>query len=223
VTKWTYEAVQKTLDEYGASAEPSDPKERKRLKLVRAATELFVAQGYRKTSVDDVARRAGVSKGTVYLYFANKGELLLHAIVEAKKRYVVELRPIFDEHATAQERLRRWLRAAFVMGREMPLLARLMNGDMELIAALEDMPSAAVATGQAIGLEFLTELIADAAKPQRLSARQLEDRARVLLGLGYLSPLFGQEKMRGGLSLDSFAEVLADVLMDGLRAPGGEA
>ncbi len=45
-----------------------------------AALELFVEQGFAATRIDEIARRAGVSKGTVYLYFASK-EALLEAVV----------------------------------------------------------------------------------------------------------------------------------------------
>ncbi|KAI3598578.1 Transcriptional regulator, AcrR family [Cupriavidus necator H850] len=43
--------------------------------LVAAALDLFVERGYAATRLEDVAAAAGVSKGTVYLYFANKEEL----------------------------------------------------------------------------------------------------------------------------------------------------
>jgi len=43
--------------------------------LLAAALELFVERGFAATRLEDVARRAGVSKGTLYLYFANKEEL----------------------------------------------------------------------------------------------------------------------------------------------------
>lgn len=43
--------------------------------LVEAALEQFVEKGYAATRLEDVAARAGVSKGTLYLYFANKQEL----------------------------------------------------------------------------------------------------------------------------------------------------
>jgi AcrR family transcriptional regulator len=43
--------------------------------LLAAALDLFVERGYASTRLEDVARRAGVSKGTLYLYFANKEEL----------------------------------------------------------------------------------------------------------------------------------------------------
>lgn len=67
-----------------ASAGPSAPsaaprrerrKESRPAELLAAALELFVERGYAGTRLDDIASRAGVSKGTLYLYFANKEEL----------------------------------------------------------------------------------------------------------------------------------------------------
>src|SRR6476659_1734794 len=43
--------------------------------LLEAAIDLFVERGYAATRLEDVARRAGVSKGTLYLYYENKDEL----------------------------------------------------------------------------------------------------------------------------------------------------
>ncbi len=48
--------------------------------LVAAALEVFVERGYEGTKLADVARRAGVTKGTIYLYFENK-EALFKAVV----------------------------------------------------------------------------------------------------------------------------------------------
>src|SRR5260370_7750478 len=48
--------------------------------ILTAALELFVERGFTATKLADVARRAGVTKGTVYLYFDGK-EALLKAIV----------------------------------------------------------------------------------------------------------------------------------------------
>nr|WP_261378830.1 TetR/AcrR family transcriptional regulator [Cupriavidus gilardii] len=50
--------------------------------LVAAALDLFVERGYAATRLEDVAARAGVSKGTVYLYFANKEELFKTVVRE---------------------------------------------------------------------------------------------------------------------------------------------
>ena len=61
--------------------------------LLAAALDQFVERGYAATRLEDVARRAGVSKGTLYLYFANKEELfkavvrdtIVHTIGEAEQ------------------------------------------------------------------------------------------------------------------------------------------
>ncbi|MGE5623090.1 MAG: TetR/AcrR family transcriptional regulator [Bacillota bacterium] len=50
--------------------------------LLAAALDLFVERGYAATRLDDVAARAGVSKGTLYLYFANKEELFKAVVRE---------------------------------------------------------------------------------------------------------------------------------------------
>jgi AcrR family transcriptional regulator len=57
-------------------------KEARPEEITAAALELFVERGYAATRLEDVASRAGVSKGTVYLYFANKEELFKAVVRE---------------------------------------------------------------------------------------------------------------------------------------------
>jgi AcrR family transcriptional regulator len=47
----------------------------KRNRILDAAQSLFVRYGVKRTSIDDVAREAGIAKGTVYLSFKSKAEL----------------------------------------------------------------------------------------------------------------------------------------------------
>ncbi len=56
-------------------------KEARPAELTAAALDLFVEKGFAATRLDDVAARAGVSKGTLYLYFDSK-EALFRAVVE---------------------------------------------------------------------------------------------------------------------------------------------
>jgi AcrR family transcriptional regulator len=60
------------------AAEPQSSREA----LLNAALELFLEQGFAATRVEDIAARAGVSKGTVYLYFNTKRELF-GAVIES--------------------------------------------------------------------------------------------------------------------------------------------
>ena len=55
-------------------------KESRPAEIIDAALDLFVANGFNATKLDDVARKAGVSKGTVYLYFDSKESLFREAV-----------------------------------------------------------------------------------------------------------------------------------------------
>lgn len=54
--------------------------------LVRVATEVFIAEGYRRTQMADVAEALGVAKGTIYLYVEGK-EALFDVVVRSADRH----------------------------------------------------------------------------------------------------------------------------------------
>jgi AcrR family transcriptional regulator len=60
---------------------PGDEDSSKRRQIIEGARAVFLAQGFDAASMNDIARAAGVSKGTLYVYFDNK-EQLFEAIVE---------------------------------------------------------------------------------------------------------------------------------------------
>jgi AcrR family transcriptional regulator len=62
------------------TAPPSTEDSAKRRQIVQGARAIFLAQGFDAASMSDIARSAGVSKGTLYVYFTNK-EQLFEAIV----------------------------------------------------------------------------------------------------------------------------------------------
>ncbi len=52
-------------------------KEKTRAAILRSALHLFTKKGYENTSIDDLAKTAGIGKGTVYTYFQTKSEIFL--------------------------------------------------------------------------------------------------------------------------------------------------
>src|SRR5438552_13801419 len=58
-------------------------KEEARTRILTAANQVFGEKGYRQATMDDVAKKLGVSKGALYLYFASKEELF-EAIARAE-------------------------------------------------------------------------------------------------------------------------------------------
>lgn len=66
--------------------------------ITAAALDLFVERGYAATRLEDVAERAGVSKGTVYLYFANKAELFKAVVREGIVSPLSEARNLIEHY-----------------------------------------------------------------------------------------------------------------------------
>src|SRR3984893_14164413 len=62
-------------------AAPAEDESAKRRQIIDGARALFLAEGFDAASMNDIARAAGVSKGTLYVYFKHK-EQLFEAIVE---------------------------------------------------------------------------------------------------------------------------------------------
>jgi AcrR family transcriptional regulator len=61
------------------------PSDDKRRQILNAASRIFMAKGYEGASMSDIAQEAGVSKGTLYVYFTNK-EALFGAAVQQYSR-----------------------------------------------------------------------------------------------------------------------------------------
>jgi AcrR family transcriptional regulator len=87
--------------------------------IVLAGLELFTRYGYRKTSIDDIARAAQVAKRTVYLHFENKAAVFLAILAYLGDQ--VRQRCAAAERAagTAVDRLTGLLEAYFGMGFEL--------------------------------------------------------------------------------------------------------
>jgi len=81
---------------------PATPRKRRKearpTELTAAALALFVEKGFSATRLEDVASRAGVSKGTLYLYFDSKEALFKAVIQEGILPVVVENEAIAAKH-----------------------------------------------------------------------------------------------------------------------------
>ncbi len=82
-------------------------KEAQRQRIIAAADRLLARQGFRGTTMEDVATAAGIGKGTTYLYFRSKQELAL-AVVDAHiAGTFARLREIAASELPARQRLER--------------------------------------------------------------------------------------------------------------------
>ena len=83
-----------------------------RAQIIDAARRVFHAEGVNRSTLDKVARAAGVTRGAVYWHFANKSELFL----AVKQTYMCEfdlLQSLLDDDATPLDAITQYLQALF--------------------------------------------------------------------------------------------------------------
>jgi AcrR family transcriptional regulator len=106
-------------------------------RILEAAADLLVRYGYRKTTLDDVAREAGVGKGTIYLHWKDKNELFRAAIWRASDQAVAEtLRRMRADPEGWQ--FHRFLSHGVLALLANPLLAALMRGRRDIFQGFMD-------------------------------------------------------------------------------------
>lgn len=103
---------------------PTDGQARRRLesrrKLLAAARELFIEQGYEATRPQDIARSAGVANGTFYLHFKSKEDAFLAFADDAQDQLIAEYRKNLDGVSGLRERLTVILRTLMAFDLEHP-------------------------------------------------------------------------------------------------------
>lgn len=84
-------------------------KERQRqereLLIMKAAGDLLIVRGYHETSLDDIAARVGISKGTIYLHFDSKEDLVLALLKQGNDSFMQGLESILSGSGSPSEKL----------------------------------------------------------------------------------------------------------------------
>ena len=106
-------------------------------RILDAAGALLLRLGYRKVSVDDVARSAGIGKGTVYLHWRTK-EVLFHALLLRELAELTEELLDWVRADPAEILPHRMIRASFLLTCRRPLLMALLTGNAELLGTMGD-------------------------------------------------------------------------------------
>ncbi|MBB5154102.1 TetR/AcrR family transcriptional regulator [Saccharopolyspora phatthalungensis] len=105
-------------------------------RILDAAGELMIRLGYRKVTIEDIARQAGIGKGTVYLHWRTKEQLFESLFLRESVAMITEL---VDGVRRDPEEVRphRFMRASFLATQRRPLTRALVTGDAELLGNLK--------------------------------------------------------------------------------------
>ncbi|MDQ0339573.1 TetR/AcrR family fatty acid metabolism transcriptional regulator [Caldalkalibacillus uzonensis] len=105
----------------------------KRQKILDSAFAVFTKKGYQQTKVDEVAQLAGIGKGTVYLYFPSKEELLREMLKAMIKKNLSELKKRMSEEEHPLAKLKVMYATHASLLQENPSLAQLHIHDFAFV------------------------------------------------------------------------------------------
>ena len=97
-----------------SGSEPGHRPDASRRQLVEIAIDCFALHGFQGTSIDRIARSAGVTKGALYYHFKDKEDLLLEAVKDRIGEFEVQVRDAVAASDDTHERLKRVIDACFV-------------------------------------------------------------------------------------------------------------
>ena len=161
---------------------PGDEDSAKRRQIIAGARAVFLAQGFDAASMNDIARAAGVSKGTLYVYFDNK-EQLFEAIVEeecdAQAEGIFDLDP--DDHDV--EAVLKRLGVAYVKFLCRPEKASAVRTVIAIADRMPEIGRKFYEAGPAVRHRAACGLSVGADRRRRARGRGLRSRRRAVHGI----------------------------------------
>ncbi|MFB2550260.1 TetR/AcrR family transcriptional regulator [Ensifer soli] len=176
----------------GRRAAGEDPA--KREQILDGAKRVFMQKGFDAASMNDITREAGVSKGTIYVYFENKEELFAALIEAERARIVASVKLALDVREPVEEALHDF-GMAFVTGVTSDYTIRAMR---TVLGVMDRMPNLALrffSTGPENGFTVLKTYLERQREAGRLTIDDTALAAQQFMALStagtYKHRLFG--------------------------------
>lgn len=198
-------------------------KAERRAVIIQAAGEVFAAKGYQQATVAEIGRRAGMGKGTIYVYFKSKADIFV-AVFDAYAGEMVDRREaeVAEDNGPADQVL---LHMARMSARDMEALKPLFSLviDFWASAALEDLQVIMAAKFKQIydRLRKLLVGLIDRAKAEGSFRPEIDAHALASVYLGCLDGLGFQAWFEDDFNIETINESFWEVLYRGMTI--GEA
>ena len=129
--------------------------------IIDAATSVFAKKGFHSATLDEIAQEAEFSKGTLYLYFSSKEDLLFNILKEKFEPLKEKMKTVFTQKMSFREELREMLHT----------LAEMAFKEKELFSLLV---SQQITCFKTLSEEKATEILSEHAKSDALFMERIQ-------------------------------------------------
>lgn len=150
------------------------------VKILDAGLELFIEFGLRRTTMEDVATKAGIGRATAYRRFADKDQLIHVVILREAKRELDQIELDLKQVEGGLNRVLESFVLAVTRAHAHPLWRRLLTSDTETI-----LPLLTQRIWQLMGIfrMYLANLLEKAQKEQKMQVESMDLMAELMLRL----------------------------------------
>ncbi|NVO13650.1 MAG: TetR/AcrR family transcriptional regulator [Rhodoplanes sp.] len=183
--------------------------------ILRAALDEFSERGFASARLDDVARRAGIAKGTIYLYFRDKEALFQDLIIAMLGPLIAEMKALPTHDVPARVALERLLGvfATEVYGTPRRHVLRLVMNEGPRFPRLAEFHYRNVVEP---AIAAIRTLLARAVERGELRHRALVDYPQLVVAPGLLSVIWsGMFDRFVHIDLETMLRAYLDILFDG--------
>lgn len=189
-----------------------EKKREKRNRLLKAGTGLFSERGFGATTVNDITQRAGVAKGTFYLYFQDKRQLLteiLHDLASQHEENYRQLRTV----PCPRERLKHYVMSELNFYKENADLAR-----FTVTGIGPEAPSLLnwYVDTQKRHIGFLRETILEGSEKGLFAVQDVTKAARFLRGAIFMFLAHQVFNPEGPQDIPSNADLILRIFLEGV-------
>jgi AcrR family transcriptional regulator len=183
--------------------------------ILSAATRLFARFGFKKSSVDQIAKDAGVAKGTVYLAADTKEDLFYQAVHREVRAYTAEIAKLIDPRKPADVMLAETTMAGIQYLDARPLVRDLIFGNHQIL-----LPEWADRLDElrALGRTNCAEIIRLGVRQGRFRADlDVDELATLLEDMAIATQVFHNRGNNKAERLRKRLQTAFDLLMNGIR------
>jgi AcrR family transcriptional regulator len=164
-------------------------------KMLDAATRLFGGQRFHEVRMEDIAAEAGVGKGTIYRYFADKEELFLALLKRASDQFLAQCREAMNGQKATQAKLTAIVGSGLRFFDEQPHLGPLI----QRVEVVHGAKSPWQASRDSV-VGWVTEILRLANESEEYSIPDPEHAAHMLLGGLRSISFFGRKPRPKGIA-----------------------
>ncbi len=186
----------------------------KRDLILDAALELMETYGFKKTTVDEIAERAGVAKGTVYLYFKNKRDIFLNLVYGKISATFEGIRERMKEQPDAPGKLTSLIRAAFEYHAADETMNRVLARDVDFLGPILFREFLKVET---VIVEFISGMLEQGIREGSVRA-DLDTRMAALTVVRFNQVNIARIKTGEAVDIEKYLDTFEKIIVSGIRS-----